>query len=142
MQLIAIHLITLHNILEYMQISIIQTEAADFAKINICVILKTFGHDLTLPFKSLGSLRNFPQNTSLNINSEEATLGCWPPRQSSSIQCLCYFAHLNLLFLLANLRYGFFFATLPRRQAFRSCLFTVDVETGDLRVLFNEAKDL
>jgi hypothetical protein len=38
LQLIAIHLITL-NILEFMQIAIIQTEAADFVKINICVIL-------------------------------------------------------------------------------------------------------
>jgi hypothetical protein len=38
LQLIAIHMITLHNILEYMQIAFIQTEAtaADF---NICVIL-------------------------------------------------------------------------------------------------------
>ena len=45
MQLIAIHLITLHNILEYMQIAIIQTEAADFVKMYICVILKMFGHD-------------------------------------------------------------------------------------------------
>jgi hypothetical protein len=45
LQLIAIHLITLPNILEYMQIAIIQTEAAEFVKINICVILKTFGHD-------------------------------------------------------------------------------------------------
>jgi hypothetical protein len=42
LQLIAIHLITLHNILEYMQIAIIQTEAADFVKMYICVILKTF----------------------------------------------------------------------------------------------------
>ena len=48
LQLIAIHLITLHNILEYMQIAIIQTEAADFVKINFCVILKTFGHDCRL----------------------------------------------------------------------------------------------
>jgi hypothetical protein len=48
LQLIAIHLITLHNILEYMQIAIIQIEAADFVKINICVILKTFGHDCTV----------------------------------------------------------------------------------------------
>ena len=48
LQLIAIHLITLHNILEYMQIAIIQTEAADFVKINICVVLKTFGHDCIL----------------------------------------------------------------------------------------------
>ena len=47
LQLIAIHLITLHNILEYMQIAIIQTEAADFVIINICVILKTFCHDYT-----------------------------------------------------------------------------------------------
>ena len=30
-----------------MQIVIIQTEAADFVKIYICVILKTFGHDCT-----------------------------------------------------------------------------------------------
>ena len=34
---IAIHLFTLHNILEYMQIAIIQTEAADLVKISICV---------------------------------------------------------------------------------------------------------
>ena len=39
LQLIAIHLITRHNILEYMQNAIIQTEEADFVKINICVIL-------------------------------------------------------------------------------------------------------
>ena len=31
-----------------MQIAIIQTEAADFVKINIFVILKTFGHDCRL----------------------------------------------------------------------------------------------
>ena len=48
LQLIAIHLITLHNILEYMQIAITQTEAADFVKMYICVILKTFGHDCTV----------------------------------------------------------------------------------------------
>ena len=47
LQLIVIHLITLHNILEYMQIAIIQTEAADYVKINICVILRTFGHNCT-----------------------------------------------------------------------------------------------
>ena len=35
-----------------------------------------------------------PQNASLNVNSEEASPGCWPSRQSSSVQCLCYFAHL------------------------------------------------
>ena len=52
---------------------------------------------------------------------------------------MCSFAHLNILFLLASLRYGFFFAALPRRPAYRSRLFTVDVETGVLRVLFNEA---
>ena len=54
---IAIHLITLHNILEYMQIAIIQTEAADFVKINICVILKTFGHDCTEHFEQLFPLK-------------------------------------------------------------------------------------
>ena len=47
LQLIAIHLISLHNILESMQIATIQTEAADFVKNNICVFLKTFGHDHT-----------------------------------------------------------------------------------------------
>ena len=41
LQLIAIDLITLDNILEYMQIAIIQTEAADVVKIYICVILNT-----------------------------------------------------------------------------------------------------
>ena len=39
--------------------------------------------------------------------------------ESSSVQCLCYFANLNLFFLLANLRYGFFFANLPKRPASR-----------------------
>ena len=53
--------------------------------------------------------------------------------QSSSVQCLCYFDHLYIFFLLASLRYGFFFATLPRRPASRSHLFTADVETGDLQ---------
>ena len=53
----AIHLITLHNILEYIQIAIIQTEAADYVKINICVILKTFGHDCTVEVGSLHTLR-------------------------------------------------------------------------------------
>ena len=56
--------------------------------------------------------------------------------------CLCSFAHLNLLFVFASLKYGFFFATLLRRPASRSCLFTVDVETGVLRVLFNKAASL
>ena len=79
----------------------------------------------------------YPQNTSLNVNSEEATPGCWPSRQSSSVQCLCSFAHLNLF--LASLRYGFFFATLPRSPSSRSHFFTVDVETSVLWVLFNEA---
>jgi hypothetical protein len=53
LQLIAIHLITLHNIVEYMQIAIIQTEAANFVKNNICVILKTIGHDCVFPLKEL-----------------------------------------------------------------------------------------
>ena len=46
LQFILIHLITLHNILEYMQIGIIQTEAADFVKINICAMTTHFtSHD-------------------------------------------------------------------------------------------------
>ena len=59
--------------------------------------------------------------------------------QSASVQCVCSFAHLNLFLLLASLRYGFFFATLPRRPASRSRLLTVDVRTGVLQVPFNEA---
>lgn len=47
LQLIAIHLITLHNILVYMQIAIIKTEAAEFVKINILVLIKNFGHSYT-----------------------------------------------------------------------------------------------
>lgn len=43
LQSIEIHLITLHNILEYIQIAIIETETADFVKMNICIIFKTFG---------------------------------------------------------------------------------------------------
>ena len=58
--------------------------------------------------------------------------------QSSSVQCLCSFVHLNLFLLLAILRYSFSFATLPRRPASRSRLFTVDVETGILWGPFNE----
>lgn len=41
----AVYLITLHKILEYMQTAFIKAEAADFLRTNICVILKTFGHD-------------------------------------------------------------------------------------------------
>ena len=85
------------------------------------------------------SLNRNRKNTSLYVNSEETTPGCWPSRQSSSVQCLCSFAHLNFVFLLASLRYGFFCATLPGRPASRSHLFTADVETGILQVLFNEA---
>ena len=50
---------------------------------------------------------------------------------------VCVLLPILIFFLLASLRYGFFFATLPRRSASRSRLFTVDVETGVLRVLFN-----
>ena len=46
---------------------------------------------------------------------------------------------LIFYFYWPYLRYVFFFATLPRRQASRSRLFTVDVESVVLRVLFHEA---
>ena len=58
------------------------------------------------------SMREIAKKLKINVNSEQATPGCWTSRQSSSVQCLCSFAHLNLIFLLASLRYGFFFATL------------------------------
>jgi ribosomal protein L35AE/L33A len=61
LQLIVIHMITLHNILEYIQIAIIQTEAADFVKINIYVILKNVGHDC-----SVGMLLHLYQAATLN----------------------------------------------------------------------------
>jgi len=47
LQLTVIHVITLHNILVYMQIAIIKTETTNFVKKKICVIFKTFGHDCT-----------------------------------------------------------------------------------------------
>jgi hypothetical protein len=50
LQLITIHLITLHTILEYMQSAIIQTEAADFVKINICAILNFWPRLYSTPF--------------------------------------------------------------------------------------------
>ena len=53
------------------------------------------------------------------------------------LSSVCSFAHLNLFFLLASLRYGFFFATFPRRPESRNCRFTVDIKTGVLWVLFN-----
>jgi hypothetical protein len=37
-----------HNIIGCMQIAIIQTKAADFVKMYICVILKPFGRDCKL----------------------------------------------------------------------------------------------
>lgn len=42
LQLIANH--PLHDVLEYMQIAIIKTEAAYFVRTNTLVILKTFAH--------------------------------------------------------------------------------------------------
>jgi hypothetical protein len=48
LQLIAIHLITLHNILEYLQITIIQTEAAEFVDIYSQNIATLFPKMLTL----------------------------------------------------------------------------------------------
>lgn len=41
LKIFAIHLITLNNVLEYMLIVIRKTEAANFVKIYIYVILKT-----------------------------------------------------------------------------------------------------
>uniref|UniRef100_A0AAY5KH56 Zona pellucida sperm-binding protein 4 n=1 Tax=Esox lucius TaxID=8010 RepID=A0AAY5KH56_ESOLU len=43
------------------------------------------------------------------------------------LSCLCSSAHLNLFFLLASLRYCFFFATLPRWPLSQIRLFTVDI---------------
>jgi hypothetical protein len=66
---------------------------------------------------SLKSTRKTPVSTS---TVKRRLLDAGLCRQSSSVQCLCTFAHMNISFLLASLRYGFFFATLPRRQASRS----------------------
>lgn len=55
--------------------------------------------------------------------------------QPSGVQCLCSFAHLSLLFLLASLR-RLFLAILPWSPASWSHLFTVDADTGVWRVLF------
>ena len=61
----------------------------------------------------------------------------WPEKENFHLK-LNAVAHLNLFLLLASLRYGFFFATLPWSPESRSRLFTADVDTGVLRVLFNE----
>ena len=61
--------------------------------------------DRRLISPQLAASLNSTRKTPVNVNSEEATPGCWPSRQSSSVQCLCSFAHLNLL--LVSLRYGF-----------------------------------
>lgn len=58
---------------------------------------------------NISNLNNFVHNTLFH---------------SSSAQCLCSFAHLNLFFLLARFRFCFFFATLPRRPTPWSRLFT------------------
>lgn len=82
----------------------------------------------------------------LFIFSESHVLLCDPNTSNLTLfsnlpmSSVCSFAHLNLFFLLASLRYGFFFPTLPRRPASRSYLFTVDDETGVLRVLYNECQ--
>ncbi|CDQ89966.1 unnamed protein product [Oncorhynchus mykiss] len=62
---------------------------------------------------SLNSTRKTPVSTSTVKRQlwDAGLLG------NSFVQCLCSFAHLNLLFLLPSLRYGFFFATLPRKPA-------------------------
>ena len=56
----------------------------------------------------------------------------WSSRQFICPVCV-------LFFLLVSLRHGFFFETLPRKPASRSHLFTVNIEIGVLRVIFNEA---
>jgi hypothetical protein len=45
------------------------------------------------------------------------------------LSSVCVILPINLLFLLASLRYGFFFTTLPRSPSSRSHNFTVDVES-------------
>ena len=60
---------------------------------------------------------------------------------------ICFVLSISSLFLVAGSGvaeelqhlHGFFFAILPRRPASRSRLFTVDVKTGVLWVVFNEA---
>src|SRR4029434_8359741 len=57
--------------------------------------------------------------------------------QPSSVQCMCSFAHINLFFFWPVSDMAF---SLPLiRPASQSRLFTVDVDTGVLRVPFKEA---
>jgi hypothetical protein len=69
LQLIAIHLITLHNILEYMHISIIQTEE-DFVKINVSFskLLATTVHSFNI--SQVGFPTNFSNQSFLNLPCE------------------------------------------------------------------------
>ena len=77
-------------------------------------------------------------STRLNVNSEDATPGCG---------LLGRVANKKPYLRLANKKKRLRWAkeqtldrgSLPRRPASRRRLFTVDVETGVLRVLFNEA---
>jgi hypothetical protein len=74
-----------------------------------------------------------PDNSNLDLSVHNTLF------QSSSVQCVCSFANLNILFLMASLRYGTFLQLCLEGQHPGLGLFNVDVETGVLRVLFNEA---
>ena len=55
---------------------------------------------------STGSfIKLYLQNTRLIVNFDEATPGCWPSRQNSSVQCV-FFCLSYIFFLLASLRYA------------------------------------
>ena len=93
----------------------------------------SYGNLVKIPFEL------YPQNTSLNVNSEEVTPGCWPSRQSCKEKPYLRLANKNKKLRWTKEHVDTGQRNLPRRPASQSRLFTVDVETGVLRVLFNEA---
>ena len=80
---------------------------AQLSKMTSTLVFSLRNRCLTSPqlVASWNSTRKTPVSTS-------TVKGCWPSRQSSSVQCLCSFAHLDLLFTEIWL----FLAALPRRH--------------------------
>jgi hypothetical protein len=75
LQLIAIHLITLHNIMEYMQIAIIQTQAADCENEYLC----------------------HSQNFRPRLYSEMPLLQALNPTMQCVYVCVCMRLHVKLV---------------------------------------------
>ena len=70
---------------------------------------------LTSP--QLAASLNSTHKTPVSTSTEKRRLWDADLLGRGPLSSVCSFAHINILFLLASLRYGFFFATLPWRPA-------------------------